>query len=200
MKFFGTADLQQNFLKEAVLPLDTYFPATPVVGQIVFKDRILYICVEINAGVPIWVPLTNEITSYTHIQNTDSVTWVVNHPLNTAHVSVTVYDSSNRAVIPNEVTVNSASQVTVSFGTAAQGKVVVLTGQFDGTTKPTYSYEHYQTAPSTSWVIPHALSRYPIVRIFIGNQEVQPASITFDTLDQVTVTFTDPQVGQAKLI
>jgi hypothetical protein len=51
-----------------------------------------------------------------------------------------------------------------------------------------------------SWVIPHALGRYPIVRIFIGNQEVQPETITFDTLDQVTVTFTTAQVGQAKLI
>ena len=200
MKFYGDAHLQQNFLKEAAIPLDTYFPTVPVVGQIVFKDRILYICVEISSGIPIWVPLTNEITSYTHIQNTDAVLWTINHPLNTAHVSVTVYDTSNRVVLPNEVTVTSAGQVVVNLGTAAQGKVVVLTGNFDGTTKPTYSYEHYQTTPSTTWIIPHGLSRYPIVRIFIGNQEVQPASITFDTLEQVTVTFTTAQVGQAKLI
>jgi hypothetical protein len=200
MKFYGDAHLQQNYLKDAVIPLDTQFPVSPKVGQVVFKDRILYICVEITTEVPIWVPLTNEITAYTHIQNSAAGTWVVNHPLNTAHVSVTVYDSTNRVVIPGEVLVNSASQVTVTLGTPATGKVVVLTGNLDGQSKPTYAFEFYQTTPSTSWVIPHALGRYPIVRIFVGNQEVQPASITFDTLDTLTVTFTTAQVGQAKLM
>jgi hypothetical protein len=200
MKFYGEAHLQQNNLRDAVIPLDTTFPVTPKVGQIVFKDRILYICVEITGGLPIWVPLTNEITAFTYIQSTNSSSWTVNHPLNTAHVSVTVYDTLNRVVIPNEVIVNSSSSVTVDFGTPSQGKVVVLTGNFDGQSKPTYAYEFFQTNPSTSWVIPHALGRYPIVRVFIGNQEVQPASVTFDTMDQVTITFSTPQVGQAKLI
>jgi hypothetical protein len=200
MKFYGEAHLQQNLLKEARIPLDTVFPVSPLVGQIVFKDRILYICVELSGGIPIWVPLTNEITAYTHIQNTNASIWTVNHPLNTAHVSVTVYDSLNRVVLPNEVTVTSSSQVVVDFGVSAQGKVVVLTGTFDGQIKPTYAYEHYQTNPATEWVIPHALGRYPIVRVFIGNQEVQPASITFNTLDTLTIGFSTAQVGQAKLI
>jgi hypothetical protein len=200
MKFYGDAHLQQNYLKDAVIPLDSNFPISPKVGQVVFKDRILYICVEINSDIPIWVPLTNEITAYTHIQSTSASTWNITHTLNTAHVSVTVYDTSNRVVIPNEITVNSASSITVDFGTAAQGKVVVITGHFDGQTKPTYAFEFYQTTPATSWVIPHALGRYPIVRVFIGNQEVQPASITFDSLDQVTITFGTAQVGQAKLV
>lgn len=200
MKFYGEANLQRNNLRDAVIPLDTVFPVNPVVGHIVFKDRILYICVEINSGIPIWIPLTNEITAHTHIQTTSSSSWVITHSLNTAHVSVTVYDTSNRVVIPSEITVDSASQVTVDFGSPVQGKVVIVTGHFDGQVKPTYAYEHYQTTPSTTWVIPHALGRYPIIRVFIGNQEVQPASITFDSLDQVTVTFSTAQVGQAKLI
>ncbi len=200
MKFYGQAHLQQNFLREAAIPLDTTFPVSPVVGQIVFKNRILYICVEITGGIPIWVPLTNEITAYTHIQSTSASTWNVVHPLNTAHVSVTVYDTLNRVVMPNEITVNSGSSITVDFGTPAQGKVVVLTGHFEGQVKPTYAYEHYQTTLSNTWVIPHALGRYPIIRVFIGNQEVQPESITFNSLDQVTITFSTPQVGQAKLI
>lgn len=200
MKYHGDVELQQNYLKNAVIPLDTYFPVSPKVGQIVFKDRILYICVQIVDNTPIWVPLTNEITAYTHIQSSSSTVWTVNHPLNTSHVSVTVYDTNNRVVLPDEVTVVNSSQVTVGFSTAAQGKVVVLSGTFEGQAKPTYAYEHYQTNPSTTWVIPHGLGRYPIVRVFIGNQEVQPESITFDTLDQVTITFSVAQVGQAKLI
>lgn len=200
MKFYGEAHLQQNNLRDAVIPLDTSFPATPKVGQIVFKDRILYICVELNSEIPIWVPLTNEITAHTHVQTTSSAVWTINHPLNTAHVSVTVYDTLNRVVLPNEITTTGPSQVVVDFGTPAQGKVVLVTGHFDGQVKPTYAYEHYQTTPSTTWSIPHGLGRYPVVRVFIGNQEVQPATITFDTLDVATITFTTPQVGQVKLI
>ena len=200
MKFFGEAHLQQNNLRDAVIPLDTNFPISPKAGQIVFKDRILYICVEVSYGLPIWVPLTNELTAYTHIQSTSASSWIVNHPLNTSHVSVTVYDTENRVVIPNEISINSASQVSINCGTPAQGKVVVLTGTFEGQTKPSYAYEYYQTNPSTSWTIAHGLGRYPIVRAFIGNQEVQPATITFDTLDQLTITFSTAQVGQVKLL
>jgi hypothetical protein len=200
MKFYGDAQLQQNYISEAVVPLDTSFPVSPVVGQIVFKDRTLYICVEIVNGLPVWCPLTKEITAYTYVQTTNSSTWVVNHPLNTGSVSVTVYDTQNRVIIPNEIVVNDNNTVTVYMGTPAQGSVVVLSGYFDGQTAPTYAYEFYQTNPSTTWVIPHGLGRYPIVRVFVGNQEVQPASITFDTLNQVTITFTTAQVGQAKLI
>lgn len=200
MKFYGEAHLQQNNLREAVIPLDTAFPISPKVGQIVFKDRILYICVEINSGIPVWCPLTNEVTCHTHIQATDSSVWTVTHPLNTAHVSVTVYDTDNRVVLPNEITINDASTVSVNFGTPMQGKVVVLTGHFEGNTKNEYAYEHYQTNPNTEWIIPHGLGRYPVVRVFIGNQEVQPASVTFTSLDVVTLTFSTPQVGQVKLI
>lgn len=200
MKFFGEAHLQQNNLRDAVIPLDTAFPTSPVIGQIVFKDRILYICVEIANDLPVWVPLTNEITAYTHIQNTDATSWVINHPLDTMHVSVTVYDSSNRVVIPAEITVNTTNQITVDFGTVAQGKAVVVTGHFDGAQKPIYAFEYYQTTPSDTWVINHGLSRYPMVRVFIGNQEVQPESVTFDSVDTLTIRFSSAQVGQAKLI
>jgi len=200
MKFYGEANLQSNYLREAVIPLDTYFPANPKVGQLVFKDKILYICIEIQGGLPIWCPLTNEITSYTHFQNTNATTWTIAHPLNTNSVSVTVYDTSNRVVMPDDVMVNSNNTVTVSFTSPCQGKAVVLAGYIEGQPKPTYAFDFIQTTPSTSWTISHGLGRYPSIRVFIGNQEVQPQTITFDTVDQVTITFSTPQVGQAKLI
>lgn len=201
MKIHGNIELQQNLLKEAVLPLDAYFPVNPVVGQLVFNNRILYICVELLDGnLPVWAPLTQTITSYTHYQTTSSASWIINHTLNTSEVQVTVYDTLNRVVIPSEVQINSASQVEVTLGTAAQGSVVILSGVTQGNQAPVYAYEHYQTTPSTTWVITHGLGTHPIVRVFIGNQEVQPETITFDSVNQVTITFLTPQVGQAKLI
>ncbi len=33
MRHYGNINLQQNELQNAVIPLDTYFPANPKVGQ-----------------------------------------------------------------------------------------------------------------------------------------------------------------------
>ena len=200
MKFYGNAELQQNFLKEAVIPLDADFPVSPVVGQLVFSDSVLYICVQIVNGLPYWVPLTNEITAFTYYQGAASASWVINHNLNTPSVNVTVYDTSNRVVIPGEVTVLSATQIQIDFAAPFQGSAVILTGNQDGNVAPNYAFEYFQTTPSTTWVITHGLGRYPIVRVFVGNQEVQPATVTFDSINQVTLTFSSAQVGQAKLI
>lgn len=201
MKYYGDVNLQSNQLQEAVLPLDTAFPASPKVGRLVFKNKILYICVEINQdNIPIWVPLTKEITNYTHIQGTAASTWTIDHNLNSTSVNVTVYDLQNRVVLPGEIEVVTKDQVVISFSGTASGRAVVLTGYVDGTTIPSFAYEFTQSTPSTTWTIIHGLGRMPIVRVFIGAQEVQPESITFDSLNQITITFLTPQVGQVKLI
>jgi chloramphenicol 3-O-phosphotransferase len=90
--------------------------------------------------------------------------------------------------------------VIVEFAGTTPGRVVLLSGSVDGNTKPSYAYEHFQTTLADTWVINHGLGHEPIVRVFIGNQEVQPASITFNTLNQVTITFTQAYVGIARLI
>lgn len=200
MKFYGEAHLQQNFLRDAAIPLDTSFPPVPVVGQLVFTNKILYICVEIVDGLPYWVPLTNQITSYTHYNGTATNVWTINHNLNTSSLSVTVYDIHNRVVIPGEIQVVSPSQVQIIFAAPFSGSAVLIGGTQEGTVAPTYAFEYTQTTPSTTWTITHFLGRYPIVRVFVGNQEIQPASITFDSLNQVTLTFSQPYVGQVKLV
>jgi hypothetical protein len=201
MKIYGEVDLQAGILVDAAFRLDEAFPASPRVGQVVFKDKVLYICTQISAdGLPYWVPLTRQISAYTHVQSSASATWTVNHNLNTSTVNIMVYDTSNRVVIPNNVEIVNDNTVAVYLASAAQGRVVVLTGSLEGSAVPTYAYEFTQTTPSTTWTINHDLGRYPIVRIFVGNQEVQPNTITFTTANTVTVTFATAQVGQAKLI
>jgi hypothetical protein len=53
---------------------------------------------------------------------------------------------------------------------------------------------------SDTWTVIHGLGYYPITRVFIGNQEVQPLSITHDSVNQTTIRFTTSQVGTAKFI
>ena len=200
MKFYGDANLQQNELQNAVLPIETAFPASPKVGQVAFVNSIVYICVSLTGNLPVWIPMTREITAFTYNQATESDTWTITHGLNTTSVQVQIMDSLNRVVIPDEIEVLTPNTVQVTLGGAATGRAVVLTGYFDGLVKPTYAYTHYQSSASSTWVILHNLGYNPIVRIFIGNQEVQPASITHDSTNQVTVTFDSPQVGYARLV
>jgi len=200
MKFYGHANLQQNELQNAVLPIETAFPASPKVGQVAFVNSIVYICVSLAKSLPVWVPMTREITAFTHNQSVANDTWNVSHGLNTTSVQVQIFDDAQRVIIPDDIEVLTPDLVQVTFNTPIIGRAVVLTGHFDGNVKPTYSYTHYQDESSTSWVIMHGLGYNPIVRVFIGNQEVQPATITHDSLDQTTITFSSPQVGYARLV
>ena len=199
MKFYGNANLQQNELQNAVLPLTTSWPLTPKVGELVFKDKILYICV--TAGeLPVWVPLTSEISMYVHAQDSGSDSWTVTHNLNTGTPSVQVWASDNTMIIPDVVTVNSNNQVTIDFSVAQVGRAVVLVGPQEGSTKPVYAYTHLQSSPSSTWTVNHALGYQPIVRVFIGQSEVQPASISHTDNFNTVITFSSPQVGYAKFI
>lgn len=199
MKFYGHADLQKNQLQNAALQTLTTFPAIPVVGQLAFVNSTVYICVG-SGDLPVWVPLTREITAFTYTQAEAATTWNITHDLNTTAVNVQVFDGASRVVIPDEITTTGPNTATITFGTAFAGRAVIVSGHFDGNVKPTYAYTHYQNVSSTSWVIPHNLGYNPIVRVFIGTQEVQPLTVQHDSTSQVTITFSTPQVGYARLI
>lgn len=200
MRHFGNVNLQQNQLQNAVLPLAQSFPTTPKVGQIAFVNKIVYICVQDVPAPAVWIPLTREITVYTHDQSVSSDTWTVNHNLNTTSVNVQVYGTNNKLLIPDEVEILNPNQISITFSDSIQGKAVVVSGHLDGNTKPTYAYTFYQTDSSSTWTINHNLGYNPIVRVFIGTSEVQPASITHPSINQSIVTFSSPQVGYARLI
>lgn len=199
MKFYGHADLQKNQLQNAALQTTPTFPAEPVVGMLAFVNSIVYICVG-DGQLPVWVPLTREITAYTHVQGESALTWNVTHGLNTTSVNVQVFDAQSRVLIPDNIETTSPTTVQITFGTAITGRAVCVSGHFDGNVKPTYSYTHFQSSSSTEWVITHNLGYNPIVRVFIGNNEVQPLSVVHDSANQVTITFNTAQVGYARLI
>lgn len=200
MKFYGHANLQQNELQNAVLPIETAFPVNPKVGQLAFVNSTVYICVALGNNLPVWVPMTREITAFTYTQSTPSTSWAVAHGLNTTSINAQIFDAAGRTVIPDEIEIVDPNNISISFGAAFAGKVVVLTGHFDGNVKPTYSYTHFQEVAATTWTIDHNLGYSPIVRVFIGNNEVQPLSIVHNTTNQTTLTFSTAQVGVARLI
>jgi hypothetical protein len=200
MKYYGDIQLNQNEIQQAVLQTEFEWPTTPKVGQIAFINKVVYICVQITDNVPIWVPMTNTVSIYVHVQDVSATTWNITHDLNTTFVLVQIFDGNNQMVIPNSVTINSASSITVTFTSSAAGRAVIITGSLDGAQQPVYALEWNQTTPASNWVIDHNLGYQPIVRVFSGSYEIQPASIFFNSMNRVTISFTQPEIGIAKLI
>lgn len=200
MKFFGHADLQQNELQNAVLTTLTSFPVDAKKGQIAFLNNIVYVCIQDTPTPAVWVPLTREITAYTHTQDSAATVWNITHNLGTTSVNVQIFDGNSGVIIPDSITTTSNNAVSVTFSGSQAGRAVIISGHFDGNVKPTYAYTHYQNESSTSWVINHNLGYNPIVRVFLGTQEVQPAGITHGSLNQTTVTFSSAVAGLARLI
>jgi hypothetical protein len=200
MRSFGHINMQQNELQESVIQVETNFPALPVPGRLVFKNQILYICISIATGTPVWIPLTNEIESFEYVQSASSDSWTITHNLGTTLPSVQVYGADNKVVYPDDIEIITNNVVKVSFSRPQTGRAVVLTGSQTGMPRTQYAAEYTQTTPSTTWTIQHNLGYNPIVRIFVGMEEVQPMSITHDSLFQTTVRFTQAFVGIARLI
>jgi hypothetical protein len=199
MKFYGDANLQQNELQNAVLSTYSSFPIAPKQGQLAFVNSTVYVCVT-SGSLPVWVPLTREITCYTHTQSSPAVEWVIVHNLNTTSVNIQAFGADSAVVIPDEITTTGPNTATITFNTAFAGRAVIVTGHFDGLVKPTYAYTFYQNPASTTWTINHNLGYYPIVRVFIGTNEVQPASISHDDINTTVITFNTAQTGYARLI
>jgi hypothetical protein len=200
MRVCGDLAMQQNQVQEMALQMTYDWPTNPVAGQIAFINKVVYICAEIVLGLPVWVPMTREVEMYVYIQSVAANQWNITHDLNTAFVLVQTFDGNNQMVLPNNITILNANQVQIDYTGAAAGRAVILSGSLEGNQKPTYAVEWNQANPQTNWVITHNLGYMPVVRIFIGSYEVQPASIVHDSSNQVTISFLTPQQGVAKLI
>lgn len=201
MKFHGNIELQENEMQGMVLQLEGNFPAVPLAGRMVFRDKRLYLCAEVAAGIPAWIPLTNEIDTHIHTQDVAATTWTITHNLGTTTPLVQIFDAATNAmIIPDEITITSNNVVTVTLSTAVTGRAVVMHGSITGSTKPVYAYTYTQESLASVWVVDHNLGYYPIVRVFIGNEEILPASIVHNTINQTTITFSSDQIGVAKFV
>ena len=68
----------------------------------------------------------NRKAYYLHDQASGATTWTVTHGLGQKYCNVTVIDSADEVVIPQSITFNSTTQLTVTFTSAITGKVVVM--------------------------------------------------------------------------
>lgn len=199
MKHYGHIDLNRNLLQNAVLPTDSNFPATPIPGMLVFKNKKMYICTEIAAGLPVWVPMTQEIDSFIYTQAAGATAWVIPHNLNTASVFVQVYDAAGLMILPDYIDASVFNQVTVMFSSTQIGKAVVMTGSQTGSPRALVAYTQAYVDQAV-WVVPHGLGYYPEMSVYIGGQMVQPMSIVNDSTTQATITFSTAHSGLVRCV
>lgn len=199
MKFFGHIDLNGNQIINASLQAQDEFPAGAKAGDLCFRRKRVYICADIESGMPVWVPMTQEIDTYVHTQQSAATTWTINHGLNTAVANITIYDENNKMIFADEVDASVFNQLVITFGTAQAGRAVVTLGDLYGAPKDVIAYTESFSNLST-WVVMHGLGYFPDVGIYIGGQMVQPQSIVNDSTTQCTITFSAPQSGSVRCI
>ena len=69
---------------------------------------------------------TNQKIYHLHTQGGAATSWTVAHALGQKYCVVTVVDSTDDVVIPQSITFNSTTSLTVTFNTAISGSVVVM--------------------------------------------------------------------------
>jgi hypothetical protein len=131
MKVFGDFNLENvGSLKETAIAIEVgnTFPsnANTIVGRLAFINKKLYIAVEILAGVPTWVELTDELNAFVFTQASASTSWSVTHNLNTTTPVVQVYDGSGNMIIPSSVVIVDADDLTITFSVAQSGKAIII--------------------------------------------------------------------------
>ena len=199
MKFYGDIDLSYNTLRNAVVEAVDGFPPIPLPGQIVFKNKVLYVCAEISDNLPVWIPMSGEIDAIIHAQTEAASTWTITHNLNSSTVFVQIFDTGNRMVIPEDVDTSQLNVATITFATPQAGRGVVMLGSLSGLPKETVLYTQSFTNLAT-WVVNHGLGYNPVVKVYVDNYEVQPTSIVHDSTTQATVTFSIPRSGYVRCV
>lgn len=100
------------------------FPDSPNIGNLVFKDKKLYIYAEINT-VNVWIPLTSEIVYYTALF-TNINPWITEHGLDTDQTILQLYDENNNMIFADEID-NSVPGVTrATFSSNQSGRMFLV--------------------------------------------------------------------------
>lgn len=58
-------------------------------------------------------------------------------------------------------------------------------------------YRHIQVSASTSWTVPHALGKYPVIQIVDTSGNMVEGDIHHDSTSQATLTFASAFSGEA---
>lgn len=184
----------------------TEMPDVPRLGQLWYKEGILYIYSEID-GINIWSPLNVKSKSYVHDQTSDQTQWVINHNLDDDDIIYSIYDQNNRLITSSDVTI-AANTLTLDFLDAERGKCIIFAvghtaASFGSGGADVDFYEYTQSSASSTWNINHALG-VKVCQVIVTDDSdnvIIPDGITYTDDDNLVLTFNDEAItGNAKII
>jgi len=140
-----------------------------------------------------------DTSRYLHSQSVASTTWTVNHSLEYDYPSVTIYDNTNKVIIPDEITRVSNNQLTITFASAESGNAHVSVGGISNIAGDRYLYT--QSTPASTWTITHALNyKYVNVDVYDNNDQLMlPQTVTATNNNTLTLVFATPTSGNATI-
>jgi len=203
MKVCGNLSFQEGAkLERAALATRTGFPSDARVGEFAFIEAtgLVALCVQLANGLPLWVPLTRELTLYQHSQPTPALEWVIDHNLGSSLVLCQVYDTDGKMVQPDEIDCSRLNQVRVSFSIPFAGSAICqYSDPLLGNRQTPASYEA-AVAESAVWTVNHNLGYFPAVTCIVDGALVQPQSIVHDSTMQTTITFSAAVAGTVRCV
>lgn len=193
MKVWSYLDFAEGGIKNFRFTEQDDFPLNPKPGMAIFKDKRLLLCVSIE-DLPIWVPLTQQLTMVRFKQSSASSRWEVKHNLNVSTPIVQCYDENGGVIQPSEITLVDENNMVILFSEPVAGTAVLLAGVESGLSAPSVAFTASFT-DQAQWVVVHNLGYRPAVRVYQGQNEVQPQSIVHDSVNQLTITFPEAETG-----
>lgn len=195
MRHAGNLDMQNNKIMNLVLHQYSEYPQNPKVGSFALIEKRLMVCVEFENGAPVWLPLSQELDTYTHTQDTDDTTWSIPHNLGSSTVMVQAFDVNNKVILPDEIDLSVKDTAVLTFSVPIQGRAIIMLGNFTGLAKPEVRFTQSFSTNAT-WVVNHGLGYEPVIRCISEGLEIQPQSIVHNSTTQATITFTNTQSGK----
>lgn len=200
MRVNGDLNLMGNFLLNFALEQINKWPKEPRVGTFIFKDQRIYLCINIDTDVPVWLPVSTELHTHVHEQMNSDVEWEIEHNLACTTCLVQISDGAGFAVEPDEIEFNY-NRVTVRFAEPMAGRAVLVHGATEGIPRMPVAWQQAFSEASAIWVVTHGLGYAPIVRAFSGQMEVQPISVVHsEDLRSTVLTFASPISGRVRCI
>jgi hypothetical protein len=128
MKVYGDLDMLGggvNKLKKARFGLLPEFPDVAKIGNLVFKDKKLYIYAEINT-LAAWLPITSEVLYHSQAIGTPATTWVITHGMAAGEILIQCYDADNKWIVPDDIDNGTIGISTITFLQAMAGRVFIV--------------------------------------------------------------------------
>jgi hypothetical protein len=128
MKVFGDIDFigtPQNKLQRVRLGLMPDFPDVPRIGNLVFKDKKLYIYALISS-LPVWLPITSEVLYHSTVITTPALVWTITHGMAAGEILIQCYDGDNTWVIPDDIDSSTLGVSVITFLSPVSGRAFIV--------------------------------------------------------------------------